>query len=129
MTPMHRPSFALAAETGPGTARLRITGDLDYETTEELVGAVRLHLGGRPAPDDLRLDFAALSTCDSTGLSGLLLIHRLTGVHGTRLHLDNRPSFLERFLDITGTLEYLTAPPGEEPPGQAGEPKRRFGAL
>ncbi|MFP8882942.1 MULTISPECIES: STAS domain-containing protein [Streptomyces] len=129
MTPMHRPSFALAAETGPGTARLRVTGDLDHETTGELVGAVRLHLGARPAPDDLHLDFAALSTCDSTGLSGLLLVHRLAGARGTRLHLDNRPPFLERLLDITGTLEYLTAPPGEEPPGQAGEPEQRTGAL
>ncbi|MCI0385970.1 STAS domain-containing protein [Streptomyces sp. CNQ085] len=129
MTPMHRPSFALMAETGPGTVRLRVTGDLDHETTGELVGAVRLHLGGRQAPDDLHLDFAALSTCDSTGLSGLLLVHRLAVARGTRLHLDDRPPFLERFLDITGTLEHLTAPPAEESPGRAEDSGRRPGAV
>ncbi|MGK5445978.1 STAS domain-containing protein [Streptomyces radiopugnans] len=129
MAPMHRPSFALTVETGPGTVRLHVTGDLDYETTEELVGAVRPRLAGRPAPGGLHLGFAALSTCASTGPSGLLIIHRLAGAHGTRLHLDNRPRFLERFLEITGTLEHLTAPPGEEPPGQAEDPERQPGAV
>lgn len=54
------------------------------------------------------MDCADLAFCDSVGLSGLLLIERRTSGAGIDLHLDNRPTYFERILDITGILEYLT---------------------
>ncbi|GGM07126.1 sulfate transporter [Streptomyces fumigatiscleroticus] len=106
------PSFGLTVDTAPGSAVVRITGDLDYETHGELVETVTSLLrpegtAVRPVTG-LRLDFAGLGTVDSSGLSALLLIRRRTGRAGVRLHLDERPAGLERLLEMTGTLEYLT---------------------
>ncbi|MFH9500530.1 hypothetical protein [Streptomyces globisporus] len=43
-------------------------------------------------------------------LSALLMIGRRTTVAGVRLHLDDRPAYLDRILELTGTLDYLTTP-------------------
>ncbi|MTE17891.1 STAS domain-containing protein [Streptomyces sp. TRM43335] len=113
MTPAQRPSFSLTVETAPRAVRLLVAGDLDYDTSEALVEAARRYLApgaGAEAPDDLHLDLAGARSCDSTGLSALLRVHRLAGDHGARFHLDRRPPFLERLLDITGTLTHLTSP-------------------
>lgn len=92
------------------SACVRVAGDLDYATTDQLVDAVCQLLTQRPTFVNLHLDFSELSYCDSVGLSGLLLIHGRASGAGIRLHLDHRPPFLERILDITGMLEYLTTP-------------------
>ncbi|MFD1276689.1 hypothetical protein ACFQ51_47880 [Streptomyces kaempferi] len=55
---------------------------------------------------DLRVDFSGLGSIDSTGLSTLLMIRRLTDLVGVRLHLDERPLALDRLLGITGTLHH-----------------------
>lgn len=103
-----------------GTAlTLRVGGDLDYQSTGELIAAVSEALAG-PAVTDLHLDFTELTFCDSAGLSGLLLIHRRTSTAGVHLHLDNRPAQLQRILDITGVLEHLTSRPAREEPSESG---------
>ncbi|MFE9808928.1 hypothetical protein [Streptomyces sp. NPDC005548] len=70
---------------------------------------------------DPRLVFAGLSGIDSMGLSVPLMIRRRTDAARVRLHLDERPPQLERLLEITGTLDHLTAPcdvrDGEQHPG------------
>ncbi|RZT24786.1 anti-sigma-factor antagonist [Mycobacterium sp. BK558] len=103
-----------------GTAlTLSVGGDLDYQSTGELISAVSEALAG-PAVTDLRLDFTELAFCDSAGLSGLLLIHRRTSIAGVHLHLDNRPAQLQRILDITGVLEHLTSRPARDEPSESG---------
>lgn len=91
------------------TARLQVCGDLVYETVDAMVDAAGRLLGQQPAPAHLHLDLAALEFCDSAGLSGLLLVHRQSHQAGVQLHLDNRPRFLDRILDVTGTFEHLVA--------------------
>lgn len=101
------------------TLTLRVGGDLDYQSTGELIAAVSESLAD-PTITDLHLEFAELTFCDSAGLSGLLLIHRKTSTAGVHLHLDSRPAQLQRILDITGVLDHLTTPPVREQPSESG---------
>ncbi|MFF9125342.1 STAS domain-containing protein [Streptomyces sp. NPDC014889] len=107
-----------------GTAvAVHVEGDLDYLTRRELLDAVTVVLTRRHAARhpvvDIRLDFSRLQSVDSSGLSALLQIRRLADEAGVALHLDERPAVLERLLDMTGTLELLTSPPGNASPPNA----------
>ncbi|MFF4138888.1 STAS domain-containing protein [Streptomyces mirabilis] len=92
------------------SVRIEVHGDLDYNSADLLVEEVTTRLSGRPALTDLHLHCAGLGAIDSIGLSALLMIGRRTTVAGVRLHLDDRPANLDRLLELTGTLDYLTAP-------------------
>ncbi len=96
--------------TTPRSARMRLSGDLDYESVDVLVYGVSRVLDQRADLANLHLDFSELTFLDSAGLSGLLLIHRHTSHSGVELHLDNRPPFLDRVLQVTGLYgHFLTS--------------------
>ncbi|MFF9865565.1 STAS domain-containing protein [Streptomyces sp. NPDC013953] len=114
-TPSDADGVATPTPAGPHTVRLALTGDLDYDTSGELLDQVHLALRDRADVDDLRLDCRKLGTVDSTGLSALLQIHRSAGRDGIGFHLDNIGPALQRLLDLTGTYEYLTTPQQSEP--------------
>ncbi|MFJ9742947.1 STAS domain-containing protein [Streptomyces sp. NPDC101166] len=86
-----------------GDARIRITGDLDWDSADDLTEAARACLRADPPPRQLRLDCAAMTLCDSLGLAALLMVQREAVAAGARLRLDDRPAHLERLLEITGT--------------------------
>ncbi|WP_228979441.1 STAS domain-containing protein [Streptomyces sp. DH12] len=113
--------------TGGGAVRIGLAGDLDHDTADDLLHAARAHLGLRPPPPALHLDCRELTLCDSMGLATLLTLHRDATAAGTALHLDGRPAFLDRILQLTGTLEHLTsrsAPAAEdETPAHARPPQ------
>ncbi|KUI23159.1 anti-anti-sigma factor [Mycobacterium sp. IS-1496] len=104
------------------SATVHIAGELDSETTDELVATASRLLEADPGLRALRLDCGELTFCDSAGLSGLLLIERRTSAAGVDLHLDNRPSYFERVLDITGILEYVTGRSARTAPAPADKP-------
>ncbi|WP_411080356.1 STAS domain-containing protein [Streptomyces sp. cmx-18-6] len=108
MTALPNPLLAVAIEEGPGWARLRLTGDLDYDTSHELVARARERMTAQPDLNDLYLDCAALGLCDSMGVSALLQIHRDTAARDARLHVEAAPSFLARIMRITG-IDHLFA--------------------
>ncbi|MEV6837257.1 STAS domain-containing protein [Streptomyces sp. NPDC051133] len=121
MTNLPPTEFTVAAQCAPPTLTVRITGELDYDTADELVDSVTFHLSRNSALlRAVRLDFAELTWIDSSGLSALLMIHRRTSAIGAVLHLDNRPGFLERMLQITNVLDHLASPTAA-PPAQHGE--------
>ena len=96
--------------TTPRSARMRLSGDLDYESVDVLVYGVSRVLDQRADLANLHLDFSELTFLDSAALSGLLLIHRHTSHSGVELHLDNRPPFLDRVLQVTGLYgHFLTS--------------------
>ncbi|MGP3753177.1 STAS domain-containing protein [Streptomyces sp. IBSNAI001] len=103
MTGRPGPPFTVGVEAGPEAVRLRLVGDLDFDTTDLLVERARACLAAEPGPRDLFLDCSGLRLCDSMGVAGLLLIHRGTTSRGVGLHLENPPAFLRRVLDVTGT--------------------------
>ena len=100
-------NFSMTVTTKPRSARMRIAGDLDYETVDELVDAASQVLAQPAELSDLHLDFSELTFLDSAALSGLLLIHRRTSHAGVELHLDHRPPFLERVLQVTGLFGHF----------------------
>jgi anti-anti-sigma factor len=95
-------------ETGR-SACVRVNGDLDYETADEVVEAVSQLLAQQGDLIDLHLDFSGLTFMDSSALSGLLLLHRRTTQSGVQLHLDHRPAFLDRVLRVTGLYGHFAA--------------------
>lgn len=46
---------------------------------------------------------------DSMGLAALLMVRRVADAHRVALRLDNRPLCVDRLLQLTGTLDHLTA--------------------
>ncbi|MEV4993228.1 STAS domain-containing protein [Streptomyces niveus] len=96
--------------TDAHTVCVGIEGDLDYDSSQQLLDETREQLSRHPGTRHLRLDCSRLGTCDSMGLATLLAVHRATGAAGVRLHLDGRPASLERVLRLTGTLDHLTDP-------------------
>ncbi|MGW1814326.1 STAS domain-containing protein [Streptomyces sp. NPDC002125] len=111
MTDLNSPPFSLTAEAGPGSVLLRLSGDLDHDTCEQLVERVQACLSADPGLRDLILDCERLRLCDSMGVSSLLMIHRRTSSAGVVLHLVNQPAFLRRILEVTG-IRQIFGPQG-----------------
>lgn len=105
-------TYLMTFDSTARSACVRFAGDLDYGHTKELLDAVTGLLSDTADVRAVHLDFTDLTFCDSVGLSALLEVHRQTSNIGARLHLDNRPAQLNRILELTGVLEYLTADPG-----------------
>lgn len=116
--------LTLACEILDRSARITVTGDVDFGHAARLLNTASDLLTAHPGVQDLHLDFTGLTFLDSTGLSALLQMHRHASELGVRLHLDNRPAHLDRVLDITGLLEHLTTD-ACGPPGDDAEPPRR----
>ncbi|MEU6405800.1 STAS domain-containing protein [Streptomyces sp. NPDC046985] len=110
MTSLRPSEFTLCIFPEPAKLTVRVAGELDYDTGDDLVRVVVEHLGGQERVRDVHLDFRDLTWIDSAGLSALLMIHRRSGGAGATLHLDNRPEVLDRLLHVTKVLDHLTAP-------------------
>ncbi len=84
---------------------LCLAGELDMRTAGQLDRAVDASAtpGAR-----LRLDLAAVSFCDSAGLSALVRADRALTAAGGRLLLVNPSARVRRVLDLTGLTEVLT---------------------
>ncbi|MFS0697194.1 STAS domain-containing protein [Streptomyces nitrosporeus] len=102
MTPLPLPPFTVLTDARPGVVHLRLAGDLDYDSCDELMRRTDACLAGDPDLTDLHLDCARLTLCDSMGVSTFLLVHRRTAARGIRLHVDNSPPFLARLFEVTG---------------------------
>lgn len=90
-----------------GTLTVTVAGDLDYETSDDLLEEVRALLTRSPETAEILLDCSQLTLCDSMGLSALLQLRRDADLAGCRLVLDHRPLLLDRLLELTGTAEHL----------------------
>lgn len=100
-------TYHLTITTAPGSASVRIAGDLDYETAANMVEVASQLLSQQNGLSDLHLDFSETAFLDSAALSGLLLLHRRATQTGVELHLDHRPQFLDRVLQVTGLFGHF----------------------
>jgi anti-anti-sigma factor len=100
-------TYSLKITTAARSASVRIAGDLDYETADDLLEAASRLLARQNAMCDLHLDFSELTFLDSAALSRLLMLHRRTCAARVALHLDHRPRFLDRVLQVTGLFEHF----------------------
>jgi anti-anti-sigma factor len=100
-------NISMNITAAPRSARLRLAGDLNYGSVDELVDTASQVLAEHADLADLHLNFSDLTFLDSAAVSGLLLIHRPTSHSGVGLHLDHRPAFLDRLLRVTGLFGHL----------------------
>lgn len=100
-------NLSLTITTTARSACVRVAGDLDYQTIDELVDTATRLLAQQVGLVDLHLDFGGLIFLDSAALSGLVLIHRRTTESDVHLYLDHRPLFLDRVLQLTGLFEHF----------------------
>ncbi|MFC0004101.1 STAS domain-containing protein [Micromonospora siamensis] len=107
------PPQPLIIEVGPldaGRARLRLTGDLDFDTAPELIAAAAQ--ARRDGHQQLEIDLSGVGLCDSSGLSALVVVHR-AGTGPIRLTGANAQ--VQGLLNRTGLGELLAlAPPAAE---------------
>ncbi|MFI9379720.1 STAS domain-containing protein [Kutzneria sp. NPDC052558] len=106
MTPSLRLDWTMPEDR---LARLTVQGDLDFTCAAQLLDTVTARLSEHPSLRGLHVDCAGLSHCDSYGLSMLLMAHRRALAAGVAFRLDNRSTALDRMLELTGTVEHLTA--------------------
>ena len=100
-------TYSLTITTAARSTSVRIAGDLDYQTTDDLVEVASQLLAQQSTMSDLHLDFSELAFLDSAALSGLLTPHGRAAQAGVALHLDHRPQFLDRVLQVTGLFDHF----------------------
>ncbi|RLP96987.1 STAS domain-containing protein [Micromonospora sp. CV4] len=91
-----------------GHVRLRLAGDLDYDSAPDLVAVAAELRGGDH--QQLTVDLAGVGLCDSSGLSALLMVRRAAGT----IRLTGVSPQLQRLLDRTGLTELLTVEHAED---------------
>jgi anti-anti-sigma factor len=99
-------TYSLTITRAAQSASIRVAGDLDYQTTDDLVQVASRLLAGHGV-SDLHLDFSELTFLDSAALSRLLMLHERASEAGIALHLDHRPQFLDRVLQVTGLFGHF----------------------
>jgi len=98
------------AERLTDRTRLSVHGELDLSTRDELINAAVPALASAQV---LELDLADVPFCDSSGISGVLAIYRMSADAGKHLVVTNPREQVRRALDVSGVLDRLTA---EDPP-------------
>ena len=99
-------TYSLTVISSEQSATLRVVGDLDYQTSDNFV-EVATQVLEQNTLSALHVDFRDTTFLDSAALSGLLLVHRRASEAGVALHLDHRPAFLDRVLQVTGLFNHF----------------------
>jgi anti-anti-sigma factor len=105
------PELQVSVEVIENVAHIRLAGELDFDTSSDLLATTRRVLAEHARPGSLRqlrLDCAGLSFCDTMGLSALLTIRRDTETAGIELLVANRSVSLQRLLELSGTLDHFS---------------------
>jgi anti-anti-sigma factor len=98
---------ATAARDGERT-HLWVSGELDLTTRDDLITAALEALAETPVVLDV--DLSGVTFCDSSGISGLLAILRMSEGEGKRLIVSHPQHQVTRALEIAGVLDRLTDP-------------------
>ncbi|MEV7872421.1 STAS domain-containing protein [Streptomyces sp. NPDC088124] len=106
--PPPEPLAVVVTTPAADTVEVRLDGEMDYETSYEVIDTVRQLLRVHRGVARLELHCGGLTMCDSMGLSALLMIRRLAESDGVRLVLTERRAALDRVLHVTGTLDHLS---------------------
>ncbi|GGR18206.1 STAS domain-containing protein [Streptomyces roseolus] len=96
-------------EEGRGTV-LVLRGELDHDSAVQLDEAGRRSAGAADgAARPVVADLAALTFCDSSGISALLRLHRHLSARGRPLGLAAVPRTVRRLFALTGLDQIFTA--------------------
>ena len=93
----------------PDTVVIRLAGELDLATREQVTEAVRAVL---PAfrPEALVLDLGAVTLLDSAGIGALVGCWKLAHGAGCALRLSNPRPLAYAQLELTGLLDVFAVP-------------------
>ncbi|WP_256106559.1 STAS domain-containing protein [Streptomyces sp. ODS05-4] len=85
-----------------------LRGELDFDSVVQLHEVSERELARDPRSGPLVIDCAALSFCDSTGISALVRLYQQMAVRQRPLRLAALPDTLARLLAVTGLDRVLT---------------------
>ena len=103
--------FSAELLNGEGLSVVKLLGELDLSTTAQLEACLN-GLGADGA--DVRLDLSGLSFCDSSGISAMVTAAKRVRKCGGHLSIVSPQPAVRSVLEITGLLDYLSAPQSEE---------------
>lgn len=90
----------ITLESGPGWARVRVTGELDLSSVGPVVDAI---LAATPPEGSVEADLRGVTFIDSSGLAGLERCRRRAVALGADLEVRCvRGGAVARLLDLTG---------------------------
>lgn len=92
---------------GDGVVGLRVAGEIDMATVEDLIAAMTAAINMCTA-GTLIVDLANVTFCDSSGIAAFDNAFFLAGWRGVRFRLVNPQPAVRRVLEITGVLDRLT---------------------
>jgi anti-sigma B factor antagonist len=102
--------FSAEVLNGEGPTVVRLLGELDLSTAPQLEACLD-ELGDGA---DVRLDLSGLSFCDSSGISAMVTAAKRVRKPGGHLSIVSPQPAVRSVLEITGLLDYLSAPRSEE---------------
>jgi anti-sigma B factor antagonist len=110
----------LSALADDGTATVTVLGEIDFSNCDELSQCLLAAVTDW-APATVRVDLAAASFIDSTGLGALIEGYRAAGEASAIFVVVNPTDGMRRVLTVTGLAELfgLTAADSEEEAAQA----------
>jgi anti-anti-sigma factor len=91
----------------PGVSTLRLSGEIDLSTVEQLREAITREIE-RGEVAAVLIDLDGVTFLDSTGIGALVQGRGLASRHGKRLGVANAHGLVRRVLEATGTWQYLT---------------------
>ncbi len=96
---------------------LTVSGDLDFDTAEELVAHASQLLGAETGA--ICLDLSELYICDSSGLSALIHVSQDARRVGATFAITGVTNQLRRILEVTGLDTVLGTEPVRAPASRA----------
>ena len=103
--------FSAELLSGEGPAVVKLFGELDLSTAPQLEACLN-GLGVDGA--DVRLDLSGLSFCDSSGISAMVTAAKRVRKRRGHFSIVSPQPAVRSVLEITGLLDYLSAPQSEE---------------
>lgn len=97
----------IAVEFTGSTARIALSGGIDYATQEEFRNATRQALSAEGVRE-IQVDFARADFLDSSGIRSLLVLNREANAAGRSLVLINCNDHLREIFDIGGFDKMFT---------------------
>jgi anti-anti-sigma factor len=101
-----------ARPAGQRELQLTLSGEIDYESAQDLRAAVTSALDGRI--DTLIISLAGVAFLDSTGIGTLVIARRICHGCGVTMHMRDVNPFIARLFAVVGVSDVLGVP---VPPG------------
>ncbi|WP_439661422.1 STAS domain-containing protein [Lentzea sp. HUAS TT2] len=99
------PLLTVRATEVAGVVVIAVEGEIDVDTADEVLDAVRLGFGS--AGPALVADLTQVSFFGSTGISTLISAHELADEQGKKLHIVAPQRAVKRPLQVTGVADVL----------------------